>query len=236
MNSAVLGAVKPYMVDAEPSALCTIGRPPIVLTGAILWVLRQHFADADNIVNAGLKTRIWRPGVEDVGDTRGSGIMIEAITRWPGPQTQTLQKRPAVLVKRNTYNVSRIGIGNRYQGSSTPSIDKSKVFCDYAIGSGTQYGVQIVGSHTMFCIGGTGAEAEELGTEVFFELLEFGPVIRQDLDLVRFDAAGLGALARLEESKENWVSPVVVSWVFNHDWVLRREGLPLKTVALSASP
>jgi hypothetical protein len=91
-----------------------------------------------------------------------------------------------------------------------------------------------VGSHTLFCIHQTGASTEVLATEVQNQLLEFSPIIRKKLDLRQFNVTEVGAIQELEESTENYVVPITVSWAYEHTWELREESLPLQAVSLSS--
>lgn len=214
-------------VDPEPSALCTIGRPPLVMTGALLWILRRHFANTEYIQDENLKQYVWNKTPTE------SQIMIEAVTKWPGAPTQTLQLRPAIYVKRNTYGRVKLGIGDKYMPGGKPVVDNLNQLSDNAIDSGSQFEVIIAGSHTVFCLGGTGAEAEAVGTEVFFELMEFTPLIRRDLDLNKFQVMDMGGVSKLEESKEHWAVPVVITYAFNHKWTLKQNAPKLKGVSLT---
>lgn len=226
--SAPVYRFAPQFIDPEPSALCTIGRPPLVMTGALLWILRRHFANADYIQEPVLKDYTWNK------DATKAQIMIESITKWQGAPTQTMQMRPAIFVKRNTYGRVKLGIGDRYQGSGVkPEVDNEGQLSDNAVNSGAKFEVIVAGSHTVFCIGGTGAEAEAVGTEVFFELLEFTPLIRRDLDLNKFQVMEMGSVSKLEESKEHWAVPVVVTYAFNHVWTLKQDAPLLKSVSLT---
>jgi len=217
----------PQWIDPEPSALCTIGRPPLVMTGAMLWILRRHFADENNIVDPNLKAYLWHKEATD------TSIMIEAVTKWAGQPTQIVQSRPAILVKRNTYGRVKMGLGDKYMSGGKSPVDNLDNLGDNALDTGTRFEVLIAGSHTVFCLGGTGAEAEAVGTEVFFELLEFTPLIRRDLGLNKFQVMELGGVSKLEESKEHWVVPVVVTYAFNHTWTLTEDAPKLKGVTLT---
>ena len=214
-------------IDPEPSALCSIGRPPLVMTGALLWILRRHFATANYIVDPDLSKFLWTP------DSTTSQLMIEPVTKWHGAPTQTLQSRPAVLVKRNTYSRIKLGIGDRHMSGGKPVVDNLDEVGDNAVDAGVKFEVIIAGSHTVFCIGNTGAEAEAVGTEVFFELLEFTPLIRRDLGLNKFQVMEIGGLNKLEESNEHWVVPVTVTYMFNHVWELNEDAPKLKGVTLT---
>ena len=219
----------PQFLDPEPSALCTLGHPPLVMTGALLWILRRHFSNTDYIQEQALKAYTWSRTAEE------SKVMIESITKWQGAPTQTLQMRPAIFVKRNTYGRVKLGLGDKYQGSGVkPEVDNLDQLSDNAVNSGSKFEVIVAGSHTVFCIGGTGAEAEAVGTEVFFELLEFTPLIRRDLDLNKFQVMEMGGVSKLEESKEHWAVPVVVTYAFNHVWTLKQDAPTLKGISLTA--
>jgi hypothetical protein len=218
----------PQWIDDTCSALCTIGRPQYVLSGALLWILRYHFAQASNIVDKDLKEYIWTSAVET------SKITIEPVTKWNGPNTQAVQSRPAIYVKRNTYGKMKLGIGDKYQLGSNTRVDNSNPVRNNTFDTGTSYGAVIAGSHTIFCLSATGADAEAVGTEVFYELLEFSPLIRRDLDLHKFEVMEVGSIAKLEESNEHWLVPVTVNYMFAHDWVLSKDALPLKSMSLSS--
>jgi len=228
LASPITGVIDPQWVDSEFSALCTIGHPPLVMTGVLLWVIRRHFSDPAQIVDASLKDYIWN------SETEASRIAIESVTKWPKSPTQAIQRRPGIYVKRNRYGRIKLGIGDKHMLGTRSSIDKSNIVTDNAVDNGYRYEVIIAGSHTVFCIGGTGAEAETVGTEVFFELVEFAPLIRKDTNLNRFEVMELGGIGKLEESREHWVVPVVVTYAFNHVWQLTPEALKLKGITLTA--
>lgn len=227
MEPAVPKTGEPESIDSTFSALCTIGRPPLVMTGSVIWILRRHFSQPNYIVDPNLNKYLWNK------DSTKSGITIESVVQWPGAPTQTVQQRPAIYVKRNTYGRVKLGIGDAYQLGTNSSVDKLDDVGDNSIDTGTMYGVVIAGSHTVFCLGSTGAEAESVGTEVFFELLEFTPIIRKDLGLNKFQVMEMGGIAKLEESHEHWVVPVTVTYAFNHDWMLYQDAPLLKTVSLN---
>jgi len=220
-------------LDQDPSALCSYRMRPIIMTGALLWILRRHFSLATNIVDETLRDYTW---TKDDGDSIESKITIESITKFAGPSSQALQRRPAIYVKRNTYRPQRVSIGDAFHGDN-PSQQQSVApgGGNYAVDSGERFGLFIGGSHTVFCVAGVEAEAEALGTEVFFEFLEFASLIRRDLNLYRFYPTEMGAAQRLEESDEHWAVPIVVVYAFEHDWILRSEEPYLKTIELDVT-
>ena len=181
------------------------------MTGIFRDILMRHFADADYVEEPDLKQLVFRQ------DT-STGILIETIHRW---RPELTEFRPAVLVKRNAYQNQRRGLGDRRQGNS------SDQWGDEA------FETFWVGSHTLFCIGGSGAQAELLGAEVQREVTEFAPVIENVLALLRLQVTQVGAVAELEEAQENWVVPVTVGYGYSEAWILRQQAPRLTQLSLS---
>jgi len=217
----------PQWVEQDPSSICTTGKPPQVVTGMLLWIMRRHFSEADYIVNEDLKDCIWD------SDSTKSQITIEPITKWNGAPTQTLQQRPAIYIKRNAYTNSRIGIGDKYMIGTKGRVDNSASVGHTTVNGSTGYGTLLVGSYTLFCIGQTGAAAEAVGTEAYFELLEFAPLISRDFGFNKFQVMEMGGINKLEESMEHWVIPVTVGCVHAHDWELTVDLPYFKSVSLN---
>lgn len=170
--------------------------------------LIRHFATPLNIEEPDLRNAIWRE------DTK-TGILIESIHRWRG---DLVEKRPAVILKPNSRKNVRIGIGD-VLGTT---------------GQGqTQYQTFWVGSHTLFCLHGSGASVEILATEVQRELTQFGPLMRQYLTLFDFQVTEVGAVAEVQEAKEGFVVPVTVGWNYAEQWQLDLESRKLTKIPLS---
>lgn len=195
----------------EVSSLCSLLNRPIILTGVFRDVLARHFTTAGYVEESDLKHLIWKEAAE-------SPILIETIHRWVPEKTE---RRPGVVVKRNAYQNQRRGIGDLRQG---PPAD---------LDGNPHYVTFWTGSHTLFCIGGTGAQAELLGTEVQRELTQFGPEIARVLDLKRIQVTQVGAVAELEEAQENFVVPVTVGYTYEERWILRLQAPRLAPISLS---
>jgi len=193
------------------SSICALLPRPILMTGLFRDWMTRHFASADYIEDASLRRLVWQPGEQ-------TAILIEAIHRWRPALTEL---RPAVLVKRNAYSNVRLGIGDRRQG---PPADKY---------GDPHYTTFWVGSHTLFCLGGTGAEAELLSTEVQRELTEFGPVVSRSINLMRYQVMEIGQVQQVEEATQNYVVPVSVGYAYEQRWVIRQQAPRLKRVSLS---
>lgn len=192
------------------SSPCSFGLTPLLMTGFLIQWLGDHFSTRENIEHPELRDILWR------ANTR-NGILIASITDW---DPAAVEKRPAVIIKRNAWQPERIAIDDRL----TPSADGYEHY--YTI---------MRGSHTLFCLAGEGGEVEILGAEVFREMLTFGSLIRRTLDLKRFTVADLGPVNELQESTENYAVPVTVAYASNLSWDLQQDSPKLKRLVLSAS-
>ena len=188
----------------EPDSLCENGWQPLLLTGLFRDMLIRHFSDPKELRSEDLRQFIWKPGAD-------SGILIESAYRWRG---DLVEKRPAILVKRNAYRQRRLGIRDEIIGAGTDS-----ALFKNERGAHTIHTVNWMGSHTIFCIHGTGASCEILASEV-----------RQQLLLEDFQVTEVGEISELEEATENYVIPITVGWVYNKTWQLKLESLPLRKV------
>jgi len=217
------------ILDEDPSSLCVTGHRPHILTGVFVWLEITHFAEPRNITDADLRPFHWQSEDLDAGVSRG--IQIQALTKWNPAQ---VQYRPAIFVKRNKITPIRLSIGDKLHATGGKLINAGIQANPYylMLDGGQQFETLIAGSHTLFCIAETGLAAEKLGAEVYFRLLEFADRIREDLGFYRFRPMELGPVQKLEEQKEHWVAPVVVSHVVNHAWILRLEAPVLKGVSI----
>jgi hypothetical protein len=191
--------------------LCSLGFRPHIMTGLLVQLLRQHFADRRNIATPSMRDETWRPG-ED------TGIVIESITNWNPNQAMT---RPAIVVKRNAWQFERIGIGDRLMGSHEE--DGSDYYC-----------VLAHGSHTLFCLAGEPGEAEYLAAEVYPEMIQFGPVIRAQFLLHRFVLAELGGLMKVQEATDSHAVPITLAYVGEEAWRITPQAPYLKRITLSS--
>jgi len=191
------GAQGPQMDVGIFDPYCNLSKRPFLMTGLLRLVLTTHFSESEHIEAPELRNNVW------TASESNSGILIESITRWYPQQTE---KVPAVVLKRNTYQQVRLGINHQWQN-----------WCD---GGKTHYTVAWQGSHTLFNIGGNGAEADLLATEVARELTEFGPLIRKYLNLFRFDVIQIGSVAIIEETKQRFMVPVTAAYAYGEDWTI----------------
>jgi hypothetical protein len=198
-------------IGPEASSLCSLGARPWILTGVLRHILIWHFAEQSRVEEPDLAQLLWQ-------DADATGILIETLWKW---QPQNTGKRPAVIIRRNAYRNLQIGISDRRQ---LPITDQYGY--DY-------FATYWVGSHTLFCLGANGAQAELLATEVQRELTQYATVIRRALDLMKFQVYEVGPVSEVEEAQENAVVPVTVGTAYEERWLLRAESLPLRRLSLS---
>lgn len=194
----------------KTSNWCSIAPRPHLMTGFFREWFINHFANSDNIEAKELRGKLWKV-------VPSTDIVIESITQWRPDLTQ---KRLAIIIKRNEWQVQRVSIGDTLHGSGAFSGIK-------------EYSVLLAGSHTFFCLAGKGTEAEILAAEVYRDLMQFGPIIRDELGLNRLVVVSVGALFELEESKENFGVPITVSYIANESWRLVPQAPVLKSIVLS---
>ena len=207
-NPQARAKTTPQERGIKVSALCNLGFRPIMITGLIRDQLIRHFAAPSNIEEPDLRNLIWRR------DER-PGILIESFYRWRGALAN---KRPAVVIKPNTRTSMTYSIGMK------SGLNENGHY---------EYSVLWLGSHTVFCLHGSGASAEILGAEVQRELLQFSPVLINYLGLFHFTVTEVAGISLLEEDRQTYVSPVTVAWAYEEKWTLERESLKLRKMPLS---
>lgn len=193
------------------SAVCAKLPRRLILTGIYRDIVTRHFSTASTIEEPDLRNLIWQAGQD-------TAIVIEVHSRW---RPELTEGRPGVIIKPNAFKQDRRGIGNRRQ---LPAED---------VEGNAAYETFWVGSHTLFCIGGGGAQAEILGSEVQRELTEFGPELARSLGLLRLEVLEVGAPSELEESQENWTVPVTIGCAYAERWTIRPQVPRLNAISLS---
>lgn len=220
----------PTLVDLEEwSSICSTGHTPLILTGAFINILKEHFANPDNIGSAALRDNVFKEDPEDttVG-VADKGILIDTVYRF---NPRDFGTRPAIFVKRNELQIQRYGINDGIQ----VGLGKDKEG-NFLVDQGSYHVVGILGSHTLFCIGRTGAETEVLAYETFREMQHFSPVLRKSLNLKKLSVTQLTSLSKLEEYDQHYVVGVVVAWAYFEKWRIKQVSPWLKSIAISLNP
>lgn len=178
-----------------------------MLTGLLRDMLIRHFATPMQIDEKDLRHLVWR-------DDARTGILIESIGRWVG---EMVEKRPAVIIKANSRHNVRVGIGDQ-AGTDEQGQRQFQTFW--------------TGSHTLFCIHGSDASAEILGTEVARELVGFQHTVQRYLGIFRWQVTEVGDVSVVEEARESFVVPVTVGWCYTEMWKQELESVKLRKIAL----
>lgn len=184
-----------------------MGWRPLMIMGLLRDLLTTHFSAPLRIEEPDLRRLVWQEGVR-------TGILIESIHRWRG---DLVEKRPAVIIKPNGRQNVRRGINNA-AGADGQGRELFRTFW--------------VGSHTLFCIHGSGASADILATEVQRELTQYEAIIARNLGLPMWQVTEVGAVAEVEEARESFVIPVTVGWAYEESWRVEQEALKLRKIAL----
>lgn len=202
------------------SELCGYGMRPHVVTGVLRQLLIAHFADANNIEDPLLRQKFIDSGAWQVDENglNDTGILIESITRWT---PNSANKRPAVLIKRNSWQWQKLAIGD-LTGH------------DYSTGEKSYTGLW-QGSHSLYCIAAWGLETELLATEVVRFLTHFSPWIREQMNFKRFMVTEVGGVGEVKEVVQGYAVPVTVSYVAEESWSLQPYAPRLKRIVLKAS-
>lgn len=199
-----------YIDAANFAEFCTGRWVPQLLQGFLISWLTQHFSDADNIEHTELKEYLW------TDDFETSKILIDSHTRW---DAKSLEERPAIILKRNALKNIQLGIADRHFPYASTGVES--------------FTTGWSGSHTIFCIARSGAEAELLGTEVAHEIMEFGWTLGRELDMYKLRVAQIDEAHKLEEAAEHFVVPVVVVYAFPESWSVAPDAPIIKTINLS---
>lgn len=196
--------------------LCENGWQPLLITGFFRDLLTRQWSDPTNIVSPEMKQYVW-------SENKTSGILIESVYRY---RSDLVEKRPAIMIKRNSFKNMQTGFGGQIFGAGAAAYENEK-------GAISRHTTLFVGSHTFFCIHGTGASTEILASEVMAHLIACIHPIRQHLGLRQFSVTEVGAIQEIEEASENYVIPITVGWGYEHTWQLRLESLPLQDVSIT---
>ena len=199
---------EPTRIYREPSSICSLGDRPLLMTGFLVQLFRQHFVSEEQIEEPRLRGLLWR-------NDGTSKIEIESATRW---RPQKAEFRPAIIVRRDDYRVLRYGISDLHQGGAP---DEGQLELSHFV----------QGGHTVFCFSRAPGQCELLSTEVFRLLRSFAYNIRSSMQLHRFRVVQVGRLQRLDhEATENFSVPITVNYVFSESWEIYPHAPKLKRV------
>jgi len=198
-----MATIDTLQIPAPPTSFQNRAPNLYTLNGAFLTIVRRHFSEPENLEVPELRHYVWNK------DDKESRILIEPVYRW---NPTNVQQRPAVIVKRGPWKFTQLGLGNRLHG--TPEQD------GYAE---ERQVVAVIGSHTFFCIGTTGLEADEIAMEVVNVLLGFSQVIREQFCLGKFLVSDIAPVSKVDECQDHFGVPVNVEYMMQWNWKLLRQ-------------
>lgn len=198
------------------SSLCSLGYPPLVVTGALLQFVRQILSDAQNVHNPVLRWYLetkgpWTPNEK-------SSLYIEALDRW---RPEVTEQRPGLLVKPGAFLYERVVIG------------------DVAVIDPVSGQMSFTGTwnatHTIFALGKEGGEVQQLAAEIGRNLIRYSRPIVDQLGLRKFLLVGMDEMKTLKESRDTFVIPINMAYSVDENWYLQEEAPRLKNIDFRAS-
>lgn len=171
------------------------------LTGFILDCLRQLFGSASNIMHPQVREFFW--SAEQTTDPLKAPyqVIIEDAFNFDLSKSGI---RPAILVKSGNWQEAKLVIGDNGMGGSI-------------------YHKRINGQHSIQIVSKSIAQAELLAREVHGYLSHFGPLLREWVELVKWEVPVLQEPTRMEEQAENIVISVGVAYEIIYSWELKSE-------------
>lgn len=196
---------------SEPTPIAQLGPSARLIRGAMVEILRAQWSSNSNIEDPSLHGRLW-----DEDDSK-SNMLVESVSRYT---PKLIGMRPAVLVGGTGERIANVTIG---QGLTQSLLNED--------GSDI-YEATMSGGLIVSCIARSGAETEAIADEVTRYCMEFAPVIREQLCLLRFAYVETGRISILAEAREHFVAPVTFFCAWQRAWRLRKEALPLMKLSL----
>lgn len=172
--------------------LCARPITTVDITAVIKIILTSYFGNADNILHANLKDRIY-------SDTDTTGLSIEAGSAFTPTKAE---RRPAIIIRRGEWKNSQEGFYGGFVQGSSPG----------------QFVRLVMGSHNIICIGKTPGEAEILGDEVFRLFSHVTPQMLERSCLDSFKVIGLSEIKPLQEGRDHYAAMIQLTYRFYETW------------------
>jgi hypothetical protein len=192
--------------DLQP--LCCSGLTPLLITGLIMRVLANHFANPALIMDPDLKQYVWS------SDATLSKIRITPNTRF---DPKNAGQMPALIIKRGDLQSQRKLMGDRMGVSNreTGAVDHVRF---------------VSGNHRVFCIAETDGEAENIALEVFHTLTFLSPALVGLPYLMDFQVVGMGELGVLDGLGNRIGVPIDITYAYEDAWTIQPLAPRLKSL------
>jgi len=185
----------------EETQLCAQFPNRLAITGVILDTIRQLFSSSSNLLHPQLKDFYW--AAEPTKDPLKAPYQLVIEDKFAF-NINDAGIRPAILVKSGNWQEAKMLLG-----------DKAVVVNDYY--------KRIAGTHSVTVVAKTIAQAELLAREVHAYLCHFGPLLREWMNMYRWEVSGISEPQKIDEQQENIVITIPVSYEIIHTWELNSE-------------
>lgn len=202
----------------DKSALCIIRPSPHIVTGLLLNLVRAHFSDPNNIVDPKMRGYTWVDDGEELENPDIQALIQIEPSYMFNPST--LQQRPSILIERGNFGSQEFLINNGPQMSPDRNGNLK----------GVTKTVKLGGQHKIQACAENGMIADRLAEEVYFRMLEYKTVIKQDLNFSDFEVTVLNSLEKVPENQEHWKATVIIVWSFLYSWNVQAVAPVLKKV------
>jgi len=189
---------KPLDYSSQEPVYCQFPNR-LAMTGFILDCLRQLFGNANKIMHPQIKEFFWSS--EQTTDPMKAPyqLIIEDAFNF---DLSKVGVRPAILVKSGNWQEAKLVIGDNGM-------------------SGDIYHKRINGQHSIQIVSKSIAQAELLAREVQGYLSHFGPLLREWVELVKWEVPVLQEPTRMEEQEENILISVGAVYEIIYSWEIR---------------
>lgn len=188
---------KPASADLAP--ICTQFPSRLAITGVILDCIRQLFSNSANLLHPQLKDFFWasEPTLDPL--RAPFQVIVEEIFAFDLAKSGI---RPAILIKPGDWTEQRLVLGDNSLGQEI-------------------YHKKILGNHVIQIVAKTSPQAELLAREVQGYLSHFGPLLREWMELVRWEVPGIKAPTELEEQSENVTILIPITYELVYSWEIQ---------------
>lgn len=197
-NTTEIG--KPESTQSE-TPLCAQFPNRLAITGVLIDTVRQLFSSASNLLHPQLKEFYW--AAEPTKDPLKAPYQLVIEDKFAF-NINDAGIRPAILIKSGNWQEAKMLLG-----------DKAVVVNDYY--------KRIAGTHSILVVAKTISQAELLAREVHGYLSHFGPLLREWMNLYRWEVSGISEPQKLEEHQENIVITIPLSYEIIYAWELQSE-------------
>lgn len=193
--------------------LCCDGMSPNLMTGTVMLLLANHFANPNLIMTPALKKYVYVPPTTGNGLTTKISIMTNTAFN---PLTSPIL--PALVVKRLAIQSERRSIGDKL---------------DAGMNGESRYVRFVTGGVRVMVLAANAGENEALALEVYDTLTFLAPIMVERMQFMDFQVMSVGELGVLEELGNKLAIPIDIQMTFEYAWGIKPLAPRLKTLSIS---